>query len=82
MNYSELISRLTILEQKVNKLSPDYWAEVAGESVGRGVNVMGITTVERTALGVTLATSGVINYLMVYDTDDDSPYWWNGTEWV
>ena len=82
MNYSEVISRLTVLEQKVNKLSPDYWAEVAGEATSRGVNVMGITTAERTALGVTLATSGVINYLMVYDTDNDSPYWWNGTEWV
>jgi len=82
MNYSEIITRLTIVEQKLDKLSPDYWAEVAGEATSRGVNVMGITTAERTALGVTLATSGVINYLMVYDTDNDSPYWWNGTEWV
>ena len=82
MNYSEIVTRLTIIEQKLNKLSPDYWAEVAGEATSRGVNLMGITTAERTALGVTLATSAVQHYLMVYDTDNDSPYWWNGTEWV
>jgi hypothetical protein len=43
-------------------------------------NVVG-TSVDRIALGITLANidAGKIQY---FDTDDNRPYWWNGTEWV
>jgi len=37
------------------------------------------TTAERTAFGATLRTTDVCVWV---DTDLNSPYFWNGTEWV
>lgn len=48
-----------------------------------GVNSTAIalhgTTDERTALGLTLTSSDRVWF---YDDDDDSPYFWSGTEWT
>ena len=89
MNASEVITRLTILEQKVEKLTPaiDYkglsvGTEVAGIGNAVGIQLMGLTTVQRTALGVQLAALPSIKHILVFDTEDQTFYTWSGSEWV
>lgn len=80
MNYSEIISRLTILEQQVAKLIPVI--DSVGVQNVYGVELKGLTTVERTALGVKLGTLTGTHHILVYDSDDETFYTWSGTEWV
>jgi len=88
MNIADVLARLVLLERKVDKLYPpnltqtESWAEVAGKSTAAGINLIGLTTAQRTTLGVTLATSSVTHHLLVYDTEHQSFYTWSGTEWV
>lgn len=81
-NMGDLEARIYKLEKKMDKLTPDIWSEVTGESTARGINLIGLTTAQRVALGVTLATSGVQYNMLVYDTETQSFFTWSGTEWV
>ena len=38
-----------------------------------------VTTAQRTALGLTLGTT---DFVIVFDTDQNTPYFWSGTAWV
>lgn len=89
MNASEVITRLTILEQKVEKLTPaisyeglSIGAEVAGINTALGIQLMGLTTAQRVSLGVQLAALPTIKHILVFDTEDLSFYTWSGAEWV
>lgn len=89
MNASELVGRLCILEQKVEKLSPSMnistpanGTNVPGVSNALGVRLIGITTAQRVALGVTLAAFPEVQHILVYDTEDQTFYIWSGSEWV
>jgi len=89
MNASEVITRLTILEQKVEKLSPAIaykglalGTSVQGIDTAIGVQLIGLTNAQRTALGVSLAALDSVKHILVYDTEDETFYTWSGTEWV
>lgn len=80
MNYSEVISRLTVLEQQVAKLIPSIDTPVTQNVYG--VELKGLTTAERTALGNKLTALSGTHHMLVYDTDDETFYAWSGSEWV
>ena len=89
MNYGEVIARLTTLEQKVEKLSPSInvgtptsGAEVAGITSALGVQLIGLTTAQRTALGVRLSQLSDVRHILVFDTEDKTFYAWDGTIWT
>ncbi|HUV84401.1 MAG TPA: hypothetical protein VMV86_01765 [Methanosarcinales archaeon] len=89
-NISEIASRMHILEEKIERITPsisttpveDLGLSVAGIRGAVGIQLAGLTTVQRTALGVSLAALDAVKHILVYDTDDESFYTWSGTEWV
>lgn len=90
MNLAELSSRVHMLEKKVEKLSPtivtapkeDSGLAVSGISSAIALQLIGLTTAQRTSLGVTLASLPAVKHILVYDTEDQAFYTWSGTEWV
>lgn len=90
MNLAEIYSRLCILEQKVEKLTPPISVDVynnLGLAVPEvrgaiGIQLLGLTTAQRTTLGVNLAALPSVKHILVYDTEDQTFYTWSGTEWV
>lgn len=89
-NLAELATRIHILEEKMERLTPtivtspseDLGLAVAGIRTALGIQLIGLTTIQRTALGVSLTALPVAKYILVYDTDDQTFYTWSGTEWV
>lgn len=86
-NLAELASRMYILERKVEKLTPtisliptptDEGTAVSGVTDALGIQLIGLTTIQRTALGVKLATLPDVKHILVYDTDDLTFYTWAG----
>ena len=89
-NISELAGRIHILEEKIERLTPsisttpveDLGLSVAGIRGAVGIQLAGLTTVQRTALGVSLTALTAVKHILIYDTDDETFYTWSGTEWV
>lgn len=90
-NIAELASRIHILEQKIEKLSPtiavnpqpeDLGLSITGVRNALGVQLVGLTTAQRTTLGVSLATLPTVKHILVFDNEDQTYYTWSGTEWV
>ena len=90
MNAQDLASRLRMLEDKVEKLTPRIGiplsdgggTTVAGIDGALGIQLIGLTTAQRTALGIKLATLSEVKHILVFDTEKESFYTWLGTEWV
>lgn len=58
-----------------------YDAGTAPSEDSLAVTFLSGTTAERIAYGLTLGVGDAWKYQWG-DTDDNAPYWWNGTEWV
>ena len=59
------------------------WFKIYYENnvTANGVTIQSGTTVERTALGLTL-TAADKGYYCFFDETEGRPYWWYGTKWV
>lgn len=90
-NIAEIASRLHILEEKMEKLTPslnpfpeaiDIGSAVSGIPTALGIQLMGLTNAQRTTLGVKLSGLSTVIHLFIYDKEDQAFYTWSGTEWV
>ena len=81
MNYTEIITRISLLEERVKKIAPEE-GEVTGKTGAQAIRLVGITTAQRTTLGIHLATLDEIQHQLVYDTEKESFYVWSGSEWI
>lgn len=79
MNFSEMATRLSVLELQVKQLfeSDSIWNPTKGY-----FKLNEMTTAQRTALGLKLTTAEVTVPIVVYDTEDQTFYAWNGSQWV
>ena len=81
-NIADMNGRLVRMEQRLDKLISFQQALFRDSDDVPAVRLSGMTSAERTALGVTLSGLDDVIHLLVYDTQTESFFTWSGTEWV